>query len=389
MSTPEAAPSTSGSAPRCPALVRLSLAGFRNHARLELRLEPRSVVLIGPNGVGKTNLLEAISLLAPGRGLRRAGLGELLGPAATAWAIGATLQGLAGVREVATALEATGRGDRRVATLDGGARRGPVSLAGVLPLLWLTPAMDRLFVEGAGNRRRFLDRLVYGLDPAHAERLQAYDRALRERLTLLRAGRRDPAWLTALEARLAADGVAIAAARVATVERLGAALAVEDGPFPAADLALVGEMEAALATTPALAVEEGFATRLARNRATDAEAGTTTVGPHRSDLAVSYRARGTPARLASTGEQKALLIAILLGQARVASAAGLAPVLLLDEVAAHLDEARRRALFDRLAAHPGQVWLTGTEAALFAGTAATCQGIALAGDGWRMVDLLP
>ncbi len=375
-------------AERCPRLERISIAGFRNHARLDLTLDGRNVAVIGANGIGKTNLLEAISLLAPGRGLRRALLAEFLGPAAASWAIGATVTTPNGRREVATALEQTGRGDRRVATIDGGTRKGPVALAGVLPLVWLTPAMDRVFVDSASSRRRLIDRLVFAFDPDHAERLVRYDRACRERLEILRTGPRDPAWLTTIEARMAADAVAIAAARLATCQRINQA-ADPDALFPAASLTLAGAVETALLTTPALGVEEDLARQFARARSRDGEAGTTTLGPQRSDLGVTERATGRPAKAGSTGEQKALLIALILAHAAAAAAAGVAPVLLFDEVAAHLDQTRRRALYSAIQRHPGQVWLTGTEADVFAGLGATTAGFELTAHGPRPVEFLP
>ncbi|MCP5366288.1 MAG: DNA replication/repair protein RecF [Hyphomicrobiales bacterium] len=360
-------------------MQRLTLTDFRCYRHLRLETDPRPVVLTGPNGAGKTNLLEAVSLLTPGRGLRRARLGDLArreptpaleGAVPGDWAVAARLRLPTGDADVGTGMvagDAAGR-DKRAVRIDGQAAKGQAALAGLLAVQWLTPQMDRLFQDGAAERRRFLDRLVYGSDPAHAGRLSAYNHALRERARLLRDGRGDAAWLAALEETLAAKGVAVAAARHALVERLRiAAAAAGDGAFPGADLWLDGEVETWLADEPALAVEDRIRDRLAAGRPRDAEAGGAGVGPHRGDLRVRHLGKGQMAELCSTGEQKALLIAIVLAHARLVRAEqGRAPVLLLDEVAAHLDETRRRVLFDAVCALDGQSWLTGTDAAVFA-----------------------
>ncbi|HJU15678.1 MAG TPA: DNA replication/repair protein RecF, partial [Stellaceae bacterium] len=257
--------------------------------------------------------------------------------------------------------------ERRIVRIDGEPVRGQAALGERLAILWLTPAMDRLFIEGPAGRRRFLDRLVLGLDPEHASRLAAYEQAARERARLLRDGPADSAWLTALEGVMAAHGVAVAAARRELVCRLDEACAQGEGPFPRARLVLLGAVEDWLATMPALAAEEKLVRALAASRHRDALLGGAGIGPHRSDLAVSLRDKGIPAELASTGEQKALLISILLADASLLCALrGEAPLLLLDEVAAHLDPGRRAALFEALLAQGGQTWLTGTEPALFA-----------------------
>ncbi len=388
-------------------LSRLSLGGFRNFREVELALEPRPVLLTGPNGAGKTNLLEAVSLLSPGRGLRRARLGDLdrrpggreLGNAApgdpaaglAGWAVAATVETPEGPRQVGTGRDprtAPGGREKRVVKLDGAFAGSQQALGEVVRCVWLTPQMDRLFEEGPGARRRFLDRLVYGFDPAHSGRIAAYETALRERARLLREGRRDPAWLGALEATLAEKAVAIAAARRETVSRLAGALAEADGPFPRAELGLAGDAEAWLDELAAVEVEERLATRLAADRRQDAELGGARVGAHRTDLAVAHGASGMPAALCSTGEQKALLIAIVLAHARlVRLAAGCGPLLLLDEVAAHLDAAHRAALFERLLALGLQAWITGSDAAPFEGLLGRAQrvtlrdGLALMGGG--------
>jgi DNA replication and repair protein RecF len=375
---------------RCvPAITRLQLQNFRSYDSADLRFDGRIVVLTGPNGAGKTNLLEALSFLAPGRGLRRAALGEVqrvngaAAPSAAAagasahadspsahpgapWAVAATIDTGTGPVTVGTGLERDDGAERRVLRIDGAPRRGQSALSELLTVAWLTPAMDRLFVEGASGRRRFLDRLVQGRDPQHAGRIGAYEHAMRERARLLREGRADARWLDALEDTMARHAVATAAARRALCDQLAHAVALGVGPFPAADLALDGELEQALDRQPALALEEAFRGVLAAQRALDAETGTTTRGVHRTDLKVRHRAKAAPAERCSTGEQKALLIALQLAYARLLHAtAGVPPVLLLDEIAAHLDEVRRAALFDELRALSGQAWLTGTDPVLF------------------------
>ena len=357
-------------------VTRLVLTDFRNYRSARLDLDAGScglpVVLTGPNGAGKTNLLEAVSFLSPGRGLRRARLGEIdrrpsaIEPGSSGWAVAATVAIGQGPVRIGTGREPDS-GERRVIRIDGEPARNQAALAECLGVLWLTPQMDRLFVEGPGARRRFLDRLVLGLDPAHAARVAAYEQAMRERARLLRDGPNDAAWLSALEEIMAQQGVAVAAARRDSIERLDHVCADAEGAFPRARLALIGTVEDWLGRMPALEAEERFKAALAANRGADAAAGGAVLGPHRSDLAVTYADKGIAAENASTGEQKALLIAIVLAQAALQRASrGEPPVLLLDEVAAHLDEARRAALFEALAALESQTWITGTDAALFA-----------------------
>jgi DNA replication and repair protein RecF len=338
-------------------ISRLVLTDFRNHAARTLSPGAGFVVLTGENGAGKTNVLEAVSLLAPGRGLRRAPLSAMArqgggggsGVAAT----------VADDVEIATGTLASAP-ERRLVRVQGAAAAA-TSLPEWLTVLWLTPATDRLFVEPAGERRRFLDRLVLALAPGHAVHATRYEAAMRERNRLLAdangSGRAaDPAWLSSLEARMAEHGAALDAARADTVELLAARLAAAPpGPFARAGLRLEGE-----------AIEaEAFAQALSLGRRRDAAAGRTLIGPHRADLAVTHLDKGQAAALASTGEQKALLIGIVLAHADlVAERTGRAPVLLLDEVAAHLDPLRREGLFARLTDR-GQVWMTGTERGLF------------------------
>ncbi len=374
-------------------LSRLMVTDFRCYAQAEIETDERPVVLAGPNGAGKTNLLEAISYLAPGRGLRRARLGDVerraltaAGPAAGPWAVAATAVTPEGPRELGTGRDPApapgttsapvgtpggGPRERRVVRIDGAPARSQQALGEILAIVWLSPRMDGLFRDGASARRRFLDRLVYGFDPAHAGRVAAYEQALRERARLLRLGGAEDAWLTALEDTMARHGVAIAAARRDLVGRLsqacGSATGAGSGAFPVAGLALDGEAEVALEGQAALEVEDGLRARFAEARARDAASGGAAAGPHRSDLVVSHLERGLPAALCSTGEQKALLISIVLAHARLLALHRSAPpLLLLDEIAAHLDEARRRALFDQILGLGIQAWLTGTDAATFA-----------------------
>jgi DNA replication and repair protein RecF len=338
------------------ALTRLVLTDFRNHAAATLSPGAEFVVLTGDNGAGKTNVLEAVSLLAPGRGLRRAPLPEMARQGgAGGFAVAATL---AEDVEIGTGTQAAAP-ERRIVRVNG-APAAAASLAEWLTVLWLTPAMDRLFVEPASERRRFLDRLTLALAPGHAHHTTRYEAAMRERNRLLAADEpADPDWLTALEARMAEHGVAIDMARRSAVEALAARLEDQpEGPFARAGLALEGEPVGDLAQ------------QLRTGRARDAAAGRTLAGPHRQDLAVTHLDKAQPAQLCSTGEQKALLLGIVLAHAElVADRTGRAPILLLDEVAAHLDPGRRVALFERLAGR-GQVWMTGTEATLFEGIGA-------------------
>ena len=361
--------SSAGAAAQRVGVTRLALTDFRNYHEAKLTLGTESVVLTGPNGAGKTNLLEALSFLAPGRGLRGAKSTEIdrrpdLGD--SGWAVAAVVATRNGAVRVGTGRDPTAS-ERRVVRIDGEPVRGQAALGERLGVVWLTPSMDRLFLDGPSGRRRFLDRLVLGLDPAHASRVSAYEQALRERSHLLRDGPADPAWLAALEEVMAEQGVAVAAGRRDIVQRLDRVCAEARGPFPRARLTLVGGVESWLEDVPALAAEARFAAALAANRQSDGQAGGAAIGPHRSDLAVSFAEKGIAAEFASTGEQKALLIAILLAHAALQQATrGEPPLLLLDEIAAHLDASRRAALFEALVRLDSQAWLTGTDAALFA-----------------------
>ena len=364
-------------------LSRLILTDFRNHAEAVLHPGRGFVVLTGENGAGKTNVLEAVSLLAPGRGLRRAALSDMarqggrggFGVATTLKPLpfrGGVGVGDAGVDLCETSptpnpspegegLIEIGTGtlpsapERRIVRING-ATAAATALAEWLTVLWLTPAMDRLFVEPAGERRRFLDRLTLAMRPDHAQHANRYEAAMRARNRVLADDNPDPHWLTALEAQMAEHGAAIEAGRRETVTALAERLAGQpEGPFARAGLTLEGWSGA-----------DTLAADLAQGRRRDAAAGRTLVGPHRSDLMVTHLDKDQPAALCSTGEQKALLLGLVLAHAElVADRVGRAPILLLDEVAAHLDPVRRAALFDRLAATGSQVWITGTERAPF------------------------
>lgn len=357
-------------------LVRLRLSNFRNHAASALDCDLRSVVLTGANGAGKTNLLEALSFLAPGRGLRSARLSDVGRRAATEetarpWAVSATIKSAEDEIRIGVGLESGGEegdGERRTVRIDGVGGYGPKTLGERVRIAWLTPQMDRLFAEGASGRRRFLDRMTLGFDPEHAQRAASYERSMRERMRLLETGSRDDLWLSAIESRMAEEGVAIAASRRETAARLNRALGEAESAFPRASLAIEGALEGWLEDLAATEAEDKFRSALAEGRREDAGAGRTLVGPHRSDLVV-WRARtGELAARSSTGEQKALLIGIVLANARLlALESGAVPLLLLDEVAAHLDRERREALFDSIAALGAQAWLTGTDRSLFSG----------------------
>jgi DNA replication and repair protein RecF len=385
------APGTSAPGTGAVAVTRLVLTDFRNYAALRLSVDPAPVVLTGPNGAGKTNLAEALSFLSPGRGLRRARLTEVTRTGAETWAVAATLTAAHGQTEVGTGLEAcpdemgadTGAAPRRVVRIDGAPARSANALAGIAVVSWLTPQMDRLFIDGASARRRFLDRLVYGFDGGHARRVAAYEKALRERSRLLREGRGGESWLSALEETIAGHGVAVAAARRDAVSRLGGALekgfgglvgAARDDVFPRPQVSVSGEVEDWLASTPAVEAESRFRDALAASRGHDLATGGAQTGPHKSDFVVVHAAKGRPAAQCSTGEQKALLIAIVMADARLQAARlGRAPLLLLDEIAAHLDEVRRDALYSEILAIGAQAWLTGTDPGLFEGLAGAAQ----------------
>ncbi len=365
------------------AVLRLVVTGFRNHARTALALDARCVVLVGENGAGKTNILEAVSFLTPGRGLRGVRLSDVstrdmsLGddaPAQQAWGVAATMLTPEGTVDLGTGIGRTNDGDKRIVKVDGAAKPSSGVLGHYVRALWLTPHMDRLFMEGAGGRRRFLDRMVLGFDAGHSSRVTSYEKAMRERTRLLSEDHWDASWLSALEAQMAEHGIAIALARSHIIGQLAAAIAEHDGPsdtaFPKADVALASGfadgVDDALKSAPSVDIEDAFAKRLASSRGRDAAAGRALEGPHRADMLVRHAPKNMDAQACSTGEQKALLIGLVLANARLHCASfGAPPLLLLDEVAAHLDARRRAALFDELERLGAQAWMTGTDASLF------------------------
>ena len=348
-------------------LTRLTLTEFRNYPALTWRPGARLSVVTGPNGSGKTNLLEAISLLVPGRGLRNARIGEF-GRNGAAWGVVGWLERDGMTSEVATGTPPDGPLDRRVFRLDGAAVRSQADIAGAAASVWLTPQMDRLFSEAASGRRRFLDRLVWALEPGHAREVAAYETAMASRSRLLAAGGADPAWLAGLEDSMARHAIAVAAARTGLVARLNATMAADATVrFPPALVGLEDPIADRLAAEPALAVEDWLRGALAGSRGADT-GGSARFGAHRADMTLMDRESGLAAGLASTGQQKALLIGVLLGHAAlIAGARGAAPLLLLDEPAVHLDFERRAALWEALAAGPSQAVLTGTDDGAFAG----------------------
>ncbi|HYD45271.1 MAG TPA: DNA replication/repair protein RecF [Phenylobacterium sp.] len=375
-------------------LRQLALTDFRSYERASLPLDGRPVFLVGPNGAGKTNLLEAVSLLSQGRGLRNAALAEVGRrlPGETqgrAWAISAVVESAEGEARLGTGIETPGAA-RRLVRIEG-APAPPSRLAEHLRQVWLTPAQDRLFLESAGDRRRFLDRLVFAAEPRHANHVSAYEKAMRERMRLLTAEEpADPAWLSALEARLAEAGTLMADARARALAALQAEI---DGrgerPFPQARLLLTGEWERMVEAGAAFdEIEARLAATLAAARPRDAAAGRALSGPHRGDLAVTHVEKDRPAAECSTGEQKALILNLVLAQAARLSRAESAPspILLLDEVAAHLDRRRRAALFDEIVALGLQAFLTGTDEQLFEDLAGRAQGVRVDGSELAILD---
>ena len=367
-------------------LARLTLGQFRSYAALSWRPAGKLSVLFGANGSGKTNLLEAISLLVPGRGLRGARIAELArhGPEGTGvWAIAGRFATPAGELDIGTGTPPDGQAERRVFRLDGQTPRSQAEVAARISAVWLTPQMDRLFQEGASGRRRFLDRLVYALEPAHAREVAAHDAAMAQRNRLLAAGRPDPAWLDGLEDQMARHAVAATAARMALAARLNAALA--DGaaaPFPAARLLLRCPIAERLAAGPALAAEDWLRTTLAAGRTRDAAAGSSAAGAHRADMGLEDAATGLPTAQASTGQQKALLVGVVLGHAALLSEArGFAPLLLLDEPTVHLDADRRAALFAALERLPAQSFLTAADKDVFLPLRDRAEGLRVADGG--------
>jgi DNA replication and repair protein RecF len=350
---------------------RVTLADFRSYPALDLRAASNMVALAGDNGAGKTNLLEALSLFTPGRGLRRAELAEMAREGGNGgFAVSLEIEGEAGgPLQLGTGLEFSDGAAQRKYRLDREPAPSPRVFADHLRVVWLTPSMDGLFTGSAGDRRRFLDRLVLAVDSDHGTRVAALEKALRNRNRLLEERRGEKIWLDAAEREIAELAIAVAAARGETVERLAALIAAgrdDESPFPWADIALEGEIDRLMAERPALEAEDLYRALLRENRARDAAAGRTLIGPQASDLVVLHGPKQCEARRASTGEQKALLVGLVLAHARlVAAMSGIAPLVLLDEIAAHFDPARRNALFDALQALGGQVWMTGADERLF------------------------
>jgi len=358
---------------------RLTLNNFRSYHAAQIDVAANLVVLVGPNGAGKTNLIEAISFLAPGRGLRRATLTEVAFMEGDgSWAMAADVEGALGLATLGTGIEAPANEDMTV-TRKCRIDREPMSSASAfadhLRVIWLVPAMDQLFTGPASERRRFLDRLALAVDAEHASRVSALERSLRSRNRLLEEPRPDPHWLDAIEHETAELAVAVAALRAETVTRLSAALAVRrSSPFPSAEIALEGWMEKLLPQHSAREIEDRYRAVLHDNRARDAAAGRTLDGPHLTDLVVAYAPKDIPAADASTGEQKALLIGLVLAHAGlIAEMIGFAPVLLLDEVVAHLDPSRRSALYAELETLGAQVFMTGADPGAFNDLAASAE----------------
>ncbi|MEX0318077.1 MAG: DNA replication/repair protein RecF [Ruegeria sp.] len=340
------------------ALTSLTISHFRSHKLVRLSLDDRPVAIYGPNGAGKTNILEAVSLFSPGRGLRRASAAEMTRrPEALGWKLTGLLAAHGQSYEIETWSDG---GAARQVRVDGKAA-SQVALGKLARVVWLIPSMDRLWIEGADGRRRFLDRMALSFDPSHAEAALTYEKAMRERNRLLKDQVRDAHWYVALEGQMATSGHRIHLARVAALEHLRAAQERAETAFPTAELELV-QTEGAMPET-----EGDLREALAESRFRDLAAGRTLVGPHRSDLYGTYAAKGVPARDCSTGEQKALLVSLILANARaLAGMIGAPPIVLLDEVAAHLDADRQAALYEEICALGAQAWMTGTGLELFA-----------------------
>jgi DNA replication and repair protein RecF len=366
---------------RAARIRRLTLTNFRSYRTAQIEVGAGPIVLVGPNGAGKTNLIEAISLLAPGRGLRRATLDEVAFQEGDgSWAVSADVEGALGLATLGTGIEAPAPDSPAVTRKCRIDREPAVSVAALsdhVRVIWLVPAMDAMFSGPASERRRFLDRLALAVDAEHSGRVAALERSLRSRNRLLEEPRPDPHWLDAVEHETAEVAVAVAAQRAETVGRLQQALKARDDPasvFPSGEIVLKGWIEELVRQRPAIEAEDRYRAVLKENRARDAAAGRTLDGPHLTDFSVTYAAKGIAAADASTGEQKALLIGLILAHAQlIAEMSGFAPLLLLDEVVAHLDPARRAALYGELEALGAQVWMTGADPAAFAEIAPRAQ----------------
>ena len=355
---------------------RIALTSFRNYPSATITAGPEPVVLVGPNGAGKTNFLEAISLLSPGQGLRRANFADLSRAGTEkGWAVAARVHTRQGAFEVGTGLTTSAATDRagRMVRIDGKPQTGSGALGDLVEMVWVTPAMDGLFTGPASDRRRFLDRLILCFDATHGTRANRFERAMQSRNRLLADGVRDNAQLESYELQMAETGAAIAAARIEALTALQTVIAARhirdpQSPFPWASIAIEGALEADIAQKPSIEVEDAYLHTLKSTRERDRAAGRTLDGPHRSDLIVGHGPKRMPARLSSTGEQKSLLLGLVLAHAELLQQRhdGFAPMLLLDEITAHLDENRRAALFAEILRIGSQAWMTGTDAAAFA-----------------------
>ena len=378
--TGPAAPPAGAAGPRV-WVEELRLTDFRNYPSLALSAGPGPIALVGPNGSGKTNLIEAVSLLTAGQGLRRAPYPELTRIGAADWAVAATVQTPQGRTRIGTGLQRQdGARSGRSVRVDGEPQSGSGALSDLIDILWLTPAMDGLFTGPASERRRFLDRIIPSFDPGFRLSLGRFERATQQRNRLLAEDVREPARFAGLERIMAETGVATAAARAAAVVELAAIVearraAAPESAFPWATLAIVGTLETELAARPAVDVEDAYAALLQGARERDRAAGRTLDGPHRSDLIVGHGPKAMPAATCSTGEQKALLVGLVLAHADMIRRHrnGTAPILLLDEIGAHLDPVRRAALFAEIEALGGQTWMTGTDPEAFSGLAGKAQ----------------
>ncbi|MFA5040358.1 MAG: DNA replication/repair protein RecF [Bdellovibrionales bacterium] len=352
-------------------ITKITLTNFRNYGSLRLSLNSAPVVLAGANGSGKTNLLESISLLVPGRGLRHSPLADLQNRATDKpWAVAIELDTDAGSLRIGTGRDNAvndSEGERRLVHIDGKPARGQALLAERIAMAWMTPDMDRLLADSSSVRRKFLDSLVCGFDPSHGSRVRVYEKAMRERMCLLREGRNDALWLSALENEMAQAAVAIAAARRHMIDRLRRVIEDASDAFPRADVSVHGTAEDMLDNAPALPVEDALRAAFARARGEDASRGTTAIGAHKSDLCVMYYDKNCPADLCSAGEQKMLMIALMLAHVRLLTEARrMAPLFLLDDCAAHLDDYHRNCLFEEILSTGAQAWFTGTDRETFA-----------------------
>lgn len=343
-----------------PQITQLKLTNFRSYPAATISFEPGINIITGQNGMGKTNLLEAVSLLSPGRGIRSSKLDEIAKIGETEWSVIGEVDGY----QIITGLE-NGR-ERRTVKVDGEKQNGSNALAPYCSCIWLTPQMDNIFLESSGERRRFFDRLIYNFDPEHASRVAVYDNAMRERLRLLKNGQNDDRWLKVLEERMVEYGVAIAAARNEVLGYLQNAIDKSTSSFPKSEITINGKYESLIQDKKALEVEEIFKNDLRESRQQDQYSGRTTCGVSRTDFTIIHNIKQMPAALCSTGEQKALLLSIILSLGRLLKERkNRAPILLLDEVVSHLDEVKRGELFDEINSLGAQAILTGTDKELF------------------------